>query len=63
VNLENPNSKPIIVISDKPTFKGLSMSFGLIIGSENFDMIISFRPNGASKRQITIELTKATPIE
>ena len=63
VNLENPNSKPSIVISDKPTFKGLSMSFGLIIGSENFDMIISFRPNGASKRQITIELTKASPID
>jgi len=61
VNLENPNSKPIIVISDKPTVKGLSMSFGLIIGSENFDMIISFRPNGST--QLTVEITKATPIE
>lgn len=61
VNLENPNSKPRIIISDKPTFKGLSIGFGLIIGSENFDILISFRPNGST--QLTVELTKATPID
>lgn len=61
ININNPNAKPVIVISDKPTFKGLQVEFGMIIGSENFEILISFRPNGST--QITVELTKAKPIE
>lgn len=61
INLDDPNKKPVMVISDKPSFKGLTISFGLIIGSENFDIVISFRPNGST--QLTVELTKASPID
>ena len=61
INLSNPNDKPVIVINDRPTFKGLQVDFGMIIGSENFEISISFRPNGSA--QITVELTKAKPIE
>lgn len=61
INLSDANNKPEIVIYDKPTFKGLQVEFGLIIGSENFEILISFRPNGST--QITVELTKAKPIE
>lgn len=61
INLSDPNAKPEIVISDRPTFKGLQVEFGMIIGSENFEILISFRPNGST--QITVELTKAKPIE
>jgi hypothetical protein len=61
INLQDPNSKPKITINDRPTFKGLTFSFGMIVGSENFDILISFRPNGST--QITVELTKASPVE
>lgn len=61
INLSDANNKPEIVIHDKPTFKGLQVDFGMIIGSENFEISISFRPNGSA--QITVELTKAKPIE
>lgn len=61
INLSDANNKPEITIYDKPTFKGLQVEFGMIIGSENFEILISFRPNGST--QITVELTKAKSIE
>lgn len=60
VNLADVNATPILLISDSPTFKGITVQFGLIMGSEMFDILISFRANGYS--QITVELTKAKEV-
>lgn len=61
INLSNPNEKPVMKIIDKPTMKGLTIEFGMIIGDENFKILIAFRPNGST--QITVELMKAAPVE
>jgi len=60
INLSDKNAKPVLNIADSPNFKGLTIEFGLIIGSENFDIMIAFRSNGT--KQLTVELAKAKEI-
>lgn len=57
INTDGTTKNPKITIIDRPTYKGVQVTMGLLVGSDKFD--ISIRINSNGNTQVNVELEKA----
>lgn len=61
INTDGSTKSPKITIVDRPTYKGVQVLMGLLVGSNKFD--ISIRINSNGNTQVNVELEKANHID